>query len=180
MIKAEGDGDTGKGAGDVPSARVVSSVRVESAGTHERVSVWNRGGLAGVLVVEAGDGATIAAALERDVLVRIDVLEAQVRSLQLANAAGVSALRAGGDGKVKVQLPDGAGDALERSTARLAAVTDHQRDAAAFRRRHFACAMMHDEQGVPRIVKHAHACEHPAESIGPAPMSLGSLVPGAR
>jgi len=39
---------------------LISSVRVEHGPRHDRVRVWNRGGLAGVLVVDAGDGNAIA------------------------------------------------------------------------------------------------------------------------
>ena len=39
---------------------LISSVRVEHGPRHDRVSVWNRGGLAGVLTVDAGDGNDIA------------------------------------------------------------------------------------------------------------------------
>jgi hypothetical protein len=49
-------------------ARVVSSVRVERSGAHDNVTVWNRGGYAGGLIVCAGDGERIARMLdpERD------------------------------------------------------------------------------------------------------------------
>jgi hypothetical protein len=40
--------------------RMVTSVRVEPAGAHDRVSVWNDGAFAGELVVEAGDGGPLA------------------------------------------------------------------------------------------------------------------------
>ena len=39
---------------------LISSVRVEAGPRHDRVSVWNRGGLAGVLLVDAGDGNDVA------------------------------------------------------------------------------------------------------------------------
>lgn len=40
---------------------VVSSARVERVGAHDRLRIWNRGALAGELVVNAGDGESIAA-----------------------------------------------------------------------------------------------------------------------
>lgn len=46
---------TYKRFGDVPSNKVVSSLRVEVAGGHAHIGVWNRGGKAGTLVVEASD-----------------------------------------------------------------------------------------------------------------------------
>jgi len=39
---------------------LISSVRVEHGPGHDHVHVWNRGGKAGVLVVEKGDGNSIA------------------------------------------------------------------------------------------------------------------------
>lgn len=42
---------------------IVSSVRVIPGATHDVVSVWNRGGLAGDLRVNAGDGEAFAALL---------------------------------------------------------------------------------------------------------------------
>ncbi len=39
---------------------LISSVKVEHGSRHDRVHVWNRGGKAGVLVVDSGDGDTIA------------------------------------------------------------------------------------------------------------------------
>ena len=42
---------------------LISSVRVEPGPKHARLSVWNRGGLAGVLVVNAEDAKEIAARL---------------------------------------------------------------------------------------------------------------------
>lgn len=39
---------------------LISSVRVEYGSRHDRVHVWNRGGKAGVLVVDAGDGNNVA------------------------------------------------------------------------------------------------------------------------
>ena len=43
-----------------PSTCVVSSLGIVPGPIHDRVRVWNRGGLAGELVVTAGDGVTIA------------------------------------------------------------------------------------------------------------------------
>lgn len=40
-------------------ANIVTSVQVEAVGGHDRVKVWNRGGLAGELVVQLGDGEPI-------------------------------------------------------------------------------------------------------------------------
>lgn len=48
-----------------PPPPVVSTVRVDRGVAHDRVRVWNRGGLAGVLVVASGDGEVLAALLER-------------------------------------------------------------------------------------------------------------------
>ncbi len=42
-----------------PNGRIVSSVRLEHEPSHDRLTVWNRGGQAGVLVVESGDGAAM-------------------------------------------------------------------------------------------------------------------------
>lgn len=39
---------------------LISSVRVEPGPRHDRVHVWNRGGKAGVLVVDAGDGLDVS------------------------------------------------------------------------------------------------------------------------
>lgn len=39
---------------------IISSVQVEEGPSHDRVHVWNRGGKAGVLTVEKGDGEDIA------------------------------------------------------------------------------------------------------------------------
>jgi hypothetical protein len=47
---------------DASSSYEVSSIRVIPLHGHELVRVWNRGALAGELVVEIGDGETIAAA----------------------------------------------------------------------------------------------------------------------
>lgn len=49
--------------GTSPSEHVVSSAAVVLHGAHDRVRIWSRGGLAGELVVEAGDGAKIATLL---------------------------------------------------------------------------------------------------------------------
>jgi hypothetical protein len=46
-----------------PAGFVVSSVRVETNGVHDRVTVWNRGGNAGTLMLRAGDGEVYARAL---------------------------------------------------------------------------------------------------------------------
>lgn len=45
------------------SRRLISSVDVEVAGNHERVRIWNRGALAGELVVCIGDGESLAGLL---------------------------------------------------------------------------------------------------------------------
>jgi len=65
------------GGGDtrVPSAHAVSSVQVEDAGGHSRLRVFNRGVLAGVLVLETRDAEVIARRLRVDV----DALEGAVR-----------------------------------------------------------------------------------------------------
>lgn len=42
---------------------LVSSMRVDMQGKHELVRIWTRGALAGLLIVEPGDGALIAARL---------------------------------------------------------------------------------------------------------------------
>jgi hypothetical protein len=42
------------------SAKIITSVVVDEGPSHDRVRVWNRGGLAGVLVVTHGDGEVIA------------------------------------------------------------------------------------------------------------------------
>lgn len=39
---------------------IVTSVRLFVGPAHDEIRVWNRGGLAGVLVVTSGDGGTIA------------------------------------------------------------------------------------------------------------------------
>lgn len=45
---------------------LVSSVRVETRGAHDVVSVWSRGGLAGSLTVNRGDGRRLADVLLPD------------------------------------------------------------------------------------------------------------------
>jgi hypothetical protein len=45
---------------------LVSSVRVHEEGNHDVVRVWNRGGLAGELVVNKGDGEPLARRLIRE------------------------------------------------------------------------------------------------------------------
>lgn len=52
--------DRSEEPGFVRSDYVVTSVRVRPSGKHDRVSIWNRGGLSGEVVVDAGDGVTIA------------------------------------------------------------------------------------------------------------------------
>lgn len=48
-------------AGDGPrSDHIVSSAAIVTMGGHERVRIWSRGGLAGELIVNAGDGQKIA------------------------------------------------------------------------------------------------------------------------
>lgn len=47
-------------AATVRSAHVITSVRVRRVGGHELVTVWNRGGNAGTLTVNIGDGFEIA------------------------------------------------------------------------------------------------------------------------
>lgn len=44
----------------VASAHLISSVRVETLGGHAHIGVWNRGGKAGTLVVDASDASAIA------------------------------------------------------------------------------------------------------------------------
>lgn len=39
---------------------IITSVRVRSGGRHDTVTVWNRGGCAGTLTVEFGDGVSVA------------------------------------------------------------------------------------------------------------------------
>lgn len=51
--------------GTVRSSICITSVRVEEGPGHDRVMVWNRGGCAGELVVEKGDGHHIAQLLMR-------------------------------------------------------------------------------------------------------------------
>lgn len=46
---------------DEPDRRLlISSVRVETDSTHDRVHIWNRGGKAGELYVCKGDGEAVA------------------------------------------------------------------------------------------------------------------------
>lgn len=45
-----------------PSEYVVSAIFADLRGGHEHCRVWSRGGLAGELVLEAGDAARLAAA----------------------------------------------------------------------------------------------------------------------
>lgn len=44
----------------VPSDTLVTSVRVQTIGGHDHVTLWNRGGNAGTLIVNKGDGEEIA------------------------------------------------------------------------------------------------------------------------
>ena len=44
-----------------PSAHLITSMRVASTPDHDLVRVWNRGGHAGELVMQKGDGALFAA-----------------------------------------------------------------------------------------------------------------------
>jgi len=46
-----------------PSDSVVTSAAVTTFGRHEQVRIWNRGALAGELMVESGDGQRIAESL---------------------------------------------------------------------------------------------------------------------
>lgn len=65
LLREEGGGDSKNErwytapAGGSPSAHLVSSAAVTVMGGHERVRLWNRGGLAGELVVVAGDAAAL-------------------------------------------------------------------------------------------------------------------------
>lgn len=43
-----------------PQNWIISMIRVEQKGTHELVSVWARGAVAGALIVRNGDGGRIA------------------------------------------------------------------------------------------------------------------------
>ena len=45
---------------------LISSTRVEEGVRHDRVHVWSRGGKAGVLVVESGDGHAVARLLDHN------------------------------------------------------------------------------------------------------------------
>lgn len=47
----------------IPTRLLVSSVRVDTTPVHDHVRVWNRGGLAGTLIVKKGDGEKIKALL---------------------------------------------------------------------------------------------------------------------
>lgn len=48
-------------AGPTRERPVVTSVRVEEPGfSHDHIHIWNRGGKAGTLVVDKGDGLVIA------------------------------------------------------------------------------------------------------------------------
>lgn len=49
-------------AGGPPSDHLISSAAVSMSGGHDRVRLWSRGGLAGELVVTAGDGERVALA----------------------------------------------------------------------------------------------------------------------
>jgi hypothetical protein len=44
----------------VTTALLISSVRIEPTPGHDLVHVWNRGGKAGTLIVETGDGEQVA------------------------------------------------------------------------------------------------------------------------
>jgi len=56
------------------SEQIVSSVTSEHFGAHEEVKIWNRGGLAGTLLVRAGDGIKLAAWLiPEPVIEEIDI-----------------------------------------------------------------------------------------------------------
>jgi hypothetical protein len=46
--------------GPVAHRPLISSVRIESEGIHERVTVWTRGQCSGSLVVDAGEGEKLA------------------------------------------------------------------------------------------------------------------------
>lgn len=52
----------GMPSGGSPSDHLISSATVTLSGGHDRVRLWSRGGLAGELVVTAGDGARVAEA----------------------------------------------------------------------------------------------------------------------
>ena len=55
-------------------ANLITTIRVEKGYAHDTVSVWNRGGLAGILRVCLGDGELVAARLAGpDLDVRIEV-----------------------------------------------------------------------------------------------------------
>jgi hypothetical protein len=44
-------------------AKLVTTVSVDAYGAHDRVMVWSRGGHAGSLIVDKGDGEALAARL---------------------------------------------------------------------------------------------------------------------
>lgn len=48
------------GSGPHDERPIITTVRVEEGPGHDNVHVWNRGGKAGVLVVDKGDGHRIA------------------------------------------------------------------------------------------------------------------------
>jgi hypothetical protein len=59
-----------------PSDLVVTTIRVCKCFGHDRVTVWNRGGLAGTLMVVAGDGETVARRLcGPDLEVKVEVID---------------------------------------------------------------------------------------------------------
>lgn len=53
------------GDADLPSHGVITSVRIESNGHHDRVTLFNRGALAGTITVCSGDGLRIKERLKR-------------------------------------------------------------------------------------------------------------------
>jgi hypothetical protein len=69
-----------------PSKVLVTTIRSEVIGAHAHVKVWVRGGLAGELVVDAGDGPRIASRLlpdDPDVSERFDASGAYTRTVRL-------------------------------------------------------------------------------------------------
>jgi len=56
----------------MPPSELITFVRVETIGGHDLVHVWNRGGKAGVLTVQAGDGAEVASRLMGSAFVPAD------------------------------------------------------------------------------------------------------------
>jgi len=56
----------------ISSHFLVSSIRVEVGSGHDRVSVWNRGGKAGDLVLVTGDGVAFAIRLLGQDCVELD------------------------------------------------------------------------------------------------------------